>query len=643
MCGIGGIITSRQDLEHGGRMHVLAACLAHRGPDDEGIEIVDIRGAESRVLALVHRRLSIIDLSPAGHQPMRDPESSNWIVFNGEIYNFKDLRDELERGGHVFHTNSDTEVILRAYRAWGVSCLERLRGMFAFAIWDDEARKLLLAVDRLGIKPLYYACAPGGEFVFASEVRALLETGLVPRCLDADALESYLAFGAVQAPLTMVRGVRSLLPGHYLEVDATGRVEAERSYWAPPLAAADTALNGRADALVEGLRAELEEAVHYHLVSDVPVGIFLSGGIDSSSLVALVARVASHPPLTFSVVFPETEFSEAPYSRLVAQAHRTRHTEVRLSERDLLDVLPAALGAMDQPTIDGVNVYVVSQAVRRAGLKVVLSGQGGDETLTGYPTYRQMQGFARYHRVLAAVPLPLRRGIGGAVATALRRRTVGHKLSELLQTGASALSAYLVLRALFLAPARSALLDDRTSPALVDGLPRAVADELRRLSAGLDPVNQVSLYEMRTYLANMLLRDGDFMSMAHGLEVRVPFLDHKLVEFVARIPGRLKLDPVLPKPLLIRAMGDLLPPAIYQRRKTGFTFPWEYWLRNELRSLVDEMLVDTAIGARLGLNGEVCLRLWRQFLGRAPGVTWSRVWSLFVLYRWCDEHRVLAA
>ena len=629
MCGIGGALAQRVLLP--GLLQRLAPALAHRGPDGAGSEIIAFSGEEGRALGLVHRRLAVIDPTDTGHQPMRDSATGNWISFNGEIYNFRVLRRRLQGLGHAFTTASDTEVVLKAYAEWGEDCLQELRGMFAFALWDQVTQRLLLAVDRFGIKPLYYFRGDG-MLLFASEVRALLATEQIPRRLDPAGLASYLAFGSVQAPCAIVRGIHCMRPGTYAVVEPGGEIERAGSYWAPNFARSGEAASGRAD----DLRELLQEAVDLHLVSDVPIALFLSGGIDSSSLVALAARNSALQ--TFSVVFPETDFSEAPYSRLIARRYATEHHEINLDDDACLDLIPDALVAMDQPTADGINVWAISRVVSQAGFKVVLSGQGGDEILTGYSIYHQAQVYMRWQPLIHLMPASLRRVLGDILRRGSGREHSGNKLADLLQASdKTALSAHLILRALFLRGVRDKIAP-RCAGQLADGLPEEVAVELRRWGADLDPVNRVSLYEMRTYLANTLLRDSDVMGMAHGLEIRVPFLDHGLVERVAAISGRYKYGVHRPKPLLLDAMGDLLPGEIAYRAKKGFTFPWEYWLRGKLRPRVDSVLGAGDLGEQIGLDAEVCRRLWGDFQKRRGGVTWSRVWGLFCLHAWCARH-----
>jgi len=640
MCGIAGVMAPQDILRDSGILAGMAKNLGHRGPDDEGMVRIRLRDQPGRTLGLVHRRLSIIDLSETGHQPMQDHDSGNWIVFNGEIYNYRSIKQDLEERGINFVSASDTEVILKAYRYWGTDCLQRLRGMFAFGLWDERKQELLLAQDRFGIKPLYLYCDPQQTVIFASEIRAILETGLVARKIDPTALDGYLAYGAVQAPHTMIAGIRSLLPGHYLIIKSDGSIRDSRRYWNIPFR--ERQVGGSLDPShqMDILAHELRDSMRHHLVSDVPVGVFLSGGVDSSSMVALVQEVTGRRPMTFSVTFREQEYNEGTFSQTIAEEYNTQHQEIRLHASDLLEFLPAALAAMDQPTIDGINVYTISRVVHKAGLKTVLSGQGGDELFAGYNTFRNIPSYLRWAPVLNILPLNVRRYLAQRGSYLLKRKGIGHKASALLEANGRSLAAYYILRALFLPEAREALMAHERNPRLNYGLPPEVANDLSGLASRLDPVNQVSLFELKIYLANMLLRDGDFMSMAHGLEVRVPFLDHRLVEFMADVPVQMKMVPKVPKPLLLKSLARPLPRAIYQRPKTGFTFPWEYWLRNQLSMQIKQVIEQDDIGNAIGLNAECCRFILKQFLAGVPGYTWSRVWGIYVLYQWCQRHRV---
>src|SRR5271166_2593090 len=450
MCGIFGIVSCggvvSPDL-----LEKAARSLAHRGPDDSGTVIVDCSAAAPCQLGFAHTRLSIIDLSPLGHQPMQDPVTGNWIVYNGEIYNFRELRKELEAAGVEFKSQSDTEVILSAYRVWGESCLTRLGGMFAFALWDAQRKRLLLARDPMGIKPLYYHQSEQ-TFIFASEVRTLLGTGLVPRKTDPTGVLSYLAFGSVYEPWTIVEGVKSVPPGHVLTV-VNGSVTI-REYWNALASSAciksgQTSRNGTTDQLP----AILRDAVLSHLVSDVPVGVFLSGGIDSSALVAILSHDGVRAN-TFSLVFREEEFDEGQYSREVARRFGTEHHEIQVSPQDTLASLPEALCAMDQPTIDGINTYLVSSKTRAAGVKVALTGLGADEMFAGYSNFRRVPKMEAFSKRFGRLPRLVRGPIAASVGLFAGKGDRSRKLEEL---GNDAVHPYFLARMLFGAAEREAL------------------------------------------------------------------------------------------------------------------------------------------------------------------------------------------
>ena len=621
MCSIAGILGT-EDREPVVRMN---EAQRHRGPDDQGVALCG-------KIVLGNTRLAIIDTSAAGHQPMNDPVSGNWITYNGETYNFKELRPEL---GGEWASNTDTEVVLRAYGKWGVDAFRRLRGMFALALWDDSRKRLLLARDPLGIKPLYYYVAKD-QLVFASELRALLASGLVPRRLSSPGVDSYLANGSVAAPLTIVEGVRQLLPGHYLEVDESLRLK-EIEF---AVTSSTRVPDGR-DEAVARLRAELEECVGLHLVSDVPLGVFLSGGMDSSALVALMSRVSTQRPKTFSVVFDEAAFSEASFSRAVAERFQTEHQEIRLSEDRLLGLLPRALAAMDQPTMDGVNTFVVSQAVKNAGVTVALSGLGGDELFAGYPSFRRALK-------LNSMPVAARRVLGAASGIALNGSVQRRKFWQLMNSEGTPADVYRISRQLFSTDSIRQFLDanggrpQRAAPTKNSAAPVETVGAALRGRPSVDIVNQISRLELSGYMSNTLLRDTDAMSMAHSLEVRVPFVDTTLVDYVLSLPGRWKLDH-RPKPLLADALADLLPRNFLARPKMGFTLPFEKWLQNDLRTEVASVLEDTSALSAPALKAKAVQRLWRNFLEKPRAVGWSRPWSLYVLAKWCDINHVTAA
>jgi asparagine synthase (glutamine-hydrolysing) len=639
MCGIVGIVGHHARVAPD-VLERATQSLAHRGPDDSGTVIVRDSvpgaGADLTEIGLGNRRLAILDLSPLAHQPMQDPETGNWIVYNGEIYNYRDVRRELEDTGTKFSSHSDTEVLLKAYGRWGEACLAKFRGMFAFALWDAQRHRLLLARDPMGIKPLYYIQS-GSYFLFASEVRTLLGTGLVPRHIDSSGLVNYLTFGSAYDPLTLIERVRAIPAGHTLTWengtlrlspywDLIGEEKGAREVPGLPFARGE-------DSAVRQLQPALEEAVRLQLVSDVPVGVFLSGGIDSSALVSILSR-GGVTPSTFSIVFREAEFSEAQHSRAVAAKFRTDHHEINVSQSDVLGAIPDALRAMDLPTMDGVNTYFVSRETRRAGVKVALSGLGGDEVFAGYSSFRnvpRMESFLRmWNHLPGFVRHPLASGFAGLAPDNDRNR----KLLSLARDNGHALHPYFLARMLF-TPAQRKLLS-RSSGAEADA--SASQRQALQRSLSLDAINRVSYLESRCYMLNTLLRDADFMSMSQGLEVRVPLIDHQLAKAVLALPGAWKVNGT-PKRLLVRALAGSLPEAIVHRPKRGFTLPFEHWMRQELRAEVEPVLSAKRIDdGPLGsfLDGKQVQQVWNEFLQGA--VSWSRPWSLFVLQRWCESH-----
>lgn len=634
MCGIAGLYKSHNN---GLELSAVAAralpWLHHRGPDDQGLMVV----SEDRC-ALAHTRLSILDLSPAGHQPMATPDGRYSITFNGEIYNFRELRQHLLSQGEQFASQTDTEIILKLYAREGAGCLQHLRGMFAFAIWDEVQRELFVARDRLGIKPLYYYAA-AQRFLFASEVRALLASNLVPRRLDTIALAEYLAYQAVPAPRTLIEGVRMLTPGSYLKVDAAGRIT-ETRYWDALTAAADIPTGQSYATSKKRVRELLHEAVALHLVSDVPVGAFLSGGIDSTALVALM-RATGQQPHTFSVVFNEQAFDEARFARLVAQTVRAEHTEIRLDESTLLEQLPQALQALDQPTGDGINSYVVSQAVRAAGVKVALSGLGGDELFGGYPSFSRLGKIQRYLRLWGNVPAAVRSTVGQTTHKLRGASIAGAKTAAMLASDGQLASVYPLIRQVLSPAQRETLLTPafwQRTAALADPYQPLLSKAFEQTKVGF--ISQISYAEARTYMHDVLLRDTDQMSMAHALEVRVPLLDHQLVEYVMGLPDEHKVANGTPKRLLVESLEELLPAAIVHRPKLGFTLPFDVWMRGELRGYCEKRLAPERIGTRGIFRPEQVARLWQRFMERRPDVSWSRLWVLVALEEWLEQNQV---
>ncbi|MGC2718295.1 MAG: asparagine synthase (glutamine-hydrolyzing) [Candidatus Acidiferrales bacterium] len=645
MCGICGAIGIAPVQAGETVVRQMLAALVHRGPDDEGI-----LSASRATVGM--RRLSIIDL-PGGGQPVWNEAGTIAVLYNGEIYNFQELRAELESAGHSFRTKSDTEVIVHAYEAWGEECPKRFHGMFAFAIVEmpdgatGRATKLFLARDPVGIKPLYYAVADGA-FFFASEVRALLASGRISPRISSQALPSYLLFGSVGEPATLIDNVRSLPPGHSLSIPVTDRVSAAplpKAYWDPGAEfrmLASTKQNGgiqnaKTLAPAVAVRALLENSVRGHLIADVPIGIFLSSGIDSTALAAIASSMQAGIH-TFTVAFPDAEYSEAEIARRTAARLGTEHTEFTLSLADMVSRLNEAVASFDQPSMDGVNSYFVSWAARQAGLKVALSGLGSDELFGGYTAFRATSKVARVAGVAPFVPRAARVALLRATSSATQ---FGMQPDAFRKATAAWLDPkafpdpYFFTRLLF-APERVASALHQSPPDWTNSNWSEWLATNAAQSAPLDSFTQISWLELRSYMTSTLLRDTDAMSMASSLEVRVPFLDVPLVKYVLSLPESAKRNAVQPKSLLIAALGDLLPQEVVSQTKRTFTFPWETWLRGSLGKRVGEGLAHWSPALEPHLSRNFAMDVWKEF--QAGRTTWSRPWSLYVLNEWVKRH-----
>jgi len=649
VCGICGVAFASRSSDAETRVRAMTAAMRHRGPDEEGFLTGDKRAPG---LALGMRRLSIIDLA-SGHQPAWNETKDVAVIFNGELYNYRDLRERLALCGHRFTTQSDTEVLVHAWEEWGEDSLNELRGMFAFALLDLRERYatapiLLLARDPLGIKPLYYTQTPEG-FAFASEVRALLAAGTIARRLSQDAVTSYLLFGSVSEPVTLVDGVFSLPPGHrmLLHVPERRRVPRARPWWDPALspAAKDPQKPRDLASAARKLRPMLEDAVRAHLIADVQVGLFLSSGVDSGAIAALASRAKAGIE-SFTLTFPGTAFDEADLSRLAAKQCGTKHTEIPLTGESVVERMDEAVRALDQPTMDGINTYFVSWAAKQVGLKVALSGLGGDELFAGYSTFADTPRISRVIKGSWFVPTVLRRMTAPLVATLAARPgslDAGRKAAAAWAYPDALPHAYYFARTLFPPGQLESVIEPRFRPSTVgaDGvtldptwlgwLGRA-ADEARKLG----PVAGVSWLELRTYMASTLLRDTDSVSMAQSLEVRVPLLDTPLVEFVGTLPDEARRRPGSQKALLVEAVGDLLPPEILSQRKRTFTLPWSEWLRGPLRGRLDKSFGGPAPALAACIKAGGMQKVWNDFL--SGKTSWSRPWSLYVLNEWCRQH-----
>jgi asparagine synthase (glutamine-hydrolysing) len=596
--------------------------LTHRGPDDAGIYV------DSRV-ALGHRRLSIVDLG-GGHQPMANEDGSVWIIYNGEVYNHSGCRSELESRGHVYRTTSDTETIIHLYEEHGAGAVDYLRGMFAFAIWDKPRRKLLIARDRLGIKPLYYALADDGTIHFASEIKALIEAGAVKPELNYDALADYAANRYTSGEETLYRGVKRLLPGHTLTW-TDGWVEIKR-YWdasfakpAEPPSEAD---------YVEQFGALFRESVRLRLMADVPLGMFLSGGIDSSAILAVMSEMVSGPVKTFSVAFAERDANELEYARLVSRAFKTDHHEIIVSPEQFFDSLPSLVYQEDEPIAhpSSVPLYFVSKLASRH-VKVVLTGEGSDEMLAGYDKYRKtiynLKLGRAYHK---GTPEWIRRAVKEAVfkldgASRLRQKLqrtficIEPEIQEIYFDNFSVFSRAMQQR-LFSAETLEQTGQRDPYGATLDYIATSDAETL---------LDQLLAADQKTYLHELLMKQ-DQMSMAASIESRVPFLDHKLVEFAAAMPGRMKLRGIETKYVLRRAMERYLPKEILTRKKMGFPVPVGAWLRGKFSHVLDEYVLGKRAAARGIFNAEYVRELVARHLA---GENHSeRLWALVNFEIW---------
>ena len=621
MCGINGILGLENFSQPIEVIKKMNSALAHRGPDNEGLYSDDL-------VALGHRRLSIINTSADGNQPFKSDSGEVILIFNGEIYNYLEIKELLKN--YNFKTGSDTEVILAAYLEWGMNCLRYFNGMFSLAIWDKRVQKLFIARDRIGIKPLYYT-ESDDSFVFSSEIRALTQSKVKEFKLSKNSLIEYLRYQTVHSPRTILEGVYSLPAGHYLTLSDNERILTE--YWNPVKAASVKEPNpGNVQADILNL---LRTSVELRMRADVPFGAFLSGGIDSSAIVSLMSQVSVKPIETFSVIFNEREFSEAKYAEIIAKKYRTNHHEILLTPDDFLNEIPSALLAMDHPSGDGPNTYIVSKVTKNSGITMALSGLGGDELFAGYSIFKRSISLAQ-KKWLNSFAGVFRNAAGLAIKT-LKPSMASAKIHDVLnQEYIDIPHSYSVNRKILLDNEISALLnfdEELKNPLLVRC--KALTEDAEKNQLGL--ITQVSLLEMETYMRNVLLRDSDQMSMAHSLEVRVPFLDHNLVEYSLALSDKLKY-PHTPKELLVKSLGELLPNEIVNRPKMGFVLPWENWMRKELKNYCEGAIQKLA--DRPEFNKQALLNLWSKFLNGDKLTTWSRIWHLVTLSNWLAQNEI---
>ena len=620
MCGIAGIIGNENKQDAHNLIKTMCDQMQHRGPDAFG------HFTQPNV-ALGHRRLSIIDLSDSANQPLFDSSGRYVIVFNGEIYNFKEVKALLPNT--IFKTSGDTEVILEAYKKWGKDCLHHLNGMFAFAIWDTVEQFLFVARDRLGIKPFYYYLN-NNKLFFASELRALLSTNLIPRKASYNAIVDFLSFQAVAAPNTIIEGIKQLLPGQYATFK-DGHFDIQ-FYWQLGTPRHYEGLDNY-DTIKSNVLSLLKAAVKRQLVSDVPLGVFLSGGIDSTALVALVSEVSDQPVDTFSIVFDEQEFNESESARFVAKKFNTRHHEILVKSSDFVKKIPHVLDSMDSLNMDGANVSLISEVTREKGIIVALSGLGGDEIFAGYHYFKFWDKIFKYRKIWANM------GFLRHIATPLIKRGVSpssqYKFQKLMGNKYLTINnAYPPLKNVFSSELND-LLSIPTDNVCLNPLLTANSTHIEKFPS----LSQFSIAELSEYTANVLLNCTDQMTMAHSLEVRVPFLDHELIEYVLQVPDKYKY-PNTPKQLLVESLGldTRIPRDIAFKKKTGFTLPFEHWMKTELRDFAEERI--KGLSKRAFMNEHAVLKYWDCYIKGDTSISWVRILCLVTLEHWLKKNGV---
>ncbi|HEY6230100.1 MAG TPA: asparagine synthase (glutamine-hydrolyzing) [Pyrinomonadaceae bacterium] len=628
MCGITGFIdlwstSSERDADaRAATLDAMCLVIRHRGPDDQGVMLND-------GVALGMRRLSIIDLA-GGHQPISNEDNTVSIVFNGEIYNYRELQKTLQSRGHHFVTNSDTETIVHAYEEYGAACLHHLRGMFAFAIWDQRDQKLFIARDRVGKKPLYYSVTRSGALVFGSELKSLLDHPEVERTINPRALDAYFSLGYVPDPISIFENVEKLPPGHHLTF-THGRLTIER-YWDFRYDLNGNGNGHSASDYLEELRALLDEAVKLRLVSDVPLGAFLSGGIDSSTVVGLMSRHLDQPVKTFSIGFNEDSYDELKYARLTAKKFGTEHHEFLVTP-DICEVVDQLAWHFDEPFADSsaIPTYVVSKLAREH-VKVVLTGDGGDELFAGYSRYVTERQRSKFDRV----PRLLKEGLMDPLSRSLPHGAWGR--NYLQNVSLDPIGRYLDNVSVFTGLNKSALYSDGFSDQLRDSSHlNAYFQELSRNVKTGAPLDSLLYIDSKTYLPGDILTKVDRMSMAVSLEARVPLLDHKLIEFVTRIPAAMKLAGNETKHLFKKAIADLVPAEIVNRPKQGFGVPIQSWINQQLRDRIRDTLNDPRTLERGYVSrGHVELLLDEHERGRRDHA--MGLWSLLMLELWHRQY-----
>lgn len=615
MCGICGIVSNSN--ENKDVILYMSHALAHRGPDGFGYY-------HDENISLAHRRLAIIDLSEGGKQPQQDTFGKLVITFNGEIFNYKKLKAELK--DYHFKSESDTEVILAAYLHWGIDFVKKLKGQFAIAIWDKENKELVLARDRVGEKPLYYYHEEG-LFLFASELRAILASDKVSRNINLNAVGDFLCYQSNNEPLTLVENV-FMFPSGSIGVYKNDKLNilkyynfGEREYSQHDYDNYHPMINNLFRSAVEG-----------QMQSDVPLGAFLSGGIDSSAVVGQMAQLSDKPIYTFNVSFNEKEYDESGYANLIAKKFNTNHTIINIDPTVFINDIEEILSKVDSPSGDGPNTYIVSRAVKNEGITVALSGLGGDDLFAGYPGFKNYFNLYKI-RHLFKIPglLQLLYSVKNLVKN--NEETNTSKVYDLLKSRSLHLNDFYSLsRQVFSYSEVNKLINSKETFDQLKFNNRELTESLVKLPI----LSKYSVYELSGYTKNVLLKDSDGMSMANSLEIRCPFLDHELIDFVLNVGDKLKY-PSSPKKLLVESLNGMLPDEIVNRRKMGFTFPWDTWLRKELKPFVDYNIENLC--KREILNPIEVQKLYTRFSAKDKSVKWSKIWLLVSLESWLENNK----
>ena len=638
MCGISGAVGS-VDSSILDAVKKINSSLVHRGPDAEGMYSDRMGTSEGVVLA--HRRLSIIDLSDVSNQPFLDRERGLSLVFNGEIYNYQELKGKLEKTGHFFKTKSDTEVLLKSYIEWGAECVNYFRGMFAFSLYDSRRNIVLVARDRMGIKPLYYSIQNHRGhpvFLFASEIRALMESDLIERKLNPASLEVYLWNGYVAGPDTIVRDIKKLNSSSYLIISLDNFKIREKKYWQLPDVPAE---KKESPGELESLRNTLHDAVRLRMISDVPLGVFLSGGVDSSAIVSIASQYSNNLK-TFNISFSEKGFDESYYARQISKIYNTEHHEIRLTESDFIEKLPDALHSLDTPTFDGLNTYYLSRAIKDAGITVALSGMGGDELFGGYESFNIIPKLRIASKALKYFPQSLLDPLGKILGRIRYGKPVfmphqarWAKTGDILATRGDLLDLYQITYGLFRKDFISDILLPDVGPSQTQmGWSPMYRHSMDQLISKRDTLHGLSQLELLNFVGERLIIDTDMTSMASALEVRVPLLDHELINTLTTYERNLRFNPIRKKELLKKIALEGVDASLFNRQKKGFEFPIGNWCHKNLRGEIDLLFQDKNLCATLGLDQKYVYNIWLAFQNGMPGLYWSRVWSLYVLLWW---------